>query len=229
MRRVMAAGVLTLIFCLGACSDKFGHQFKIPNASQLTLGKTTLPDVNAIVGERSSTQRTWTIIDTRSKPDETRTDFDGGTAPGDYIVRFYNFGELFPRISGGGIEAKSAALTFFNERLVGYSFVDSLNNNSKHFSESQVQEIIKKSMSKSDVKILLGGPDVEAVYPAILNPDESTFYYGYQSYDKDRHETTTKSLVVLFDRSGHTKDARMTNETVPNGYLTMPTYNPARK
>jgi len=214
LRGLNYLSVIGLVLMTMGCVQKAGHEFVRPDPERLLLGKTTKQEVLASYGEPQS-RKNFTTFETQQGADTRISDFDSANAPGSYSVLTYAYVESNPRITGGAIDSKRTNFSFFDDVLIGYSFVSSFANTSTDFSEAKIGQLQKGTMSKADVVALLGKPDGEMMFPGVKNIGDSTFFYGFHKLDTSGGQILNKSLVILFDQASHIKDVRFASNSEP--------------
>lgn len=196
---------------VGACSS--GNDFDRPSAGTLKLGQATVADVVARFGQPAS--RTVKIgdaapydgPDTPNRPIGLRP----ATVSGEILSLHYShfesnvlgtllIGPLVPTVT----TSRSLILTFWNGRLISYSFDSNFDKDTSDFNESKAQGFIRGQTTMSEVIGRLGMPGGEGIFPRVANEGTRVLVYRYSrpilSYSSG-YSSQSKSIEFLFDSS----------------------------
>lgn len=184
--------ILWLCLIVAACA---GTAFvRQPDAS-LALGRTTVQEIDQRLG----------------------APFESGamTRNGKQIVaRSYAFGSP----SGLGAvapdvrPARIQAFYFFEDRLVGYEFVSSWQEDHTDFDTANISKIKKGASTRADVAKLMGPPQGKWAYPLLPGSEDQAdvFVYSQNAGWAFAPRRYLKRLVVTCDRRGVVTDVAYT-------------------
>jgi len=177
------AGVLAVLALCGACTA--GRNFEEPSVESLVLGTTTMAEIRERFGKPRSegsstkdgcTMKTWTYAYARSR------DLGGAHAT-------------------GVVPARAISFTFFEDRLVGHTFVSSFEEDHTDFDETKLAQIQQGSSKRTDVIALLGQPRGKCIYPVAAGKGQEGLIYLYSQVYKAYFKTSiyTKHALITFD------------------------------
>ena len=152
----LATIVLALV--LTGCA---GVNFKRPEPSSLTVGKSTSSDVIAQMGTPTAT---------------------GETTKNAHKIKGMGYSYAEKGITAARtdvITARSMYFSIFNDILVGKQFLSTFKEDITEFDETKTPQIIKGKTTRDDVVKLLGAPSGEAIFPIIKTLGESAINYRY--------------------------------------------------
>jgi len=186
--------VLALFMTITIAGCAMGTNVMRPVPDELTLGVTTK---EAVLGKYGT-------------PDNTgETEVNGKLVD----VVGYTFVDPNGRTHIPGVNAsRNLMFNFYNNKLVGYIFTSSFQEDHTDFEASKIEEIKKGVTKKSDVIALLGDSNGKEIYPMIENKDSVRFLYQYFHFDmkmgflKAKGKIYTKLLTVDFDSNGTVTD-----------------------
>ena len=209
----------SVLLLLAACTATVGRDFAAPRHGDLVLGVTTRNDVEKSFGppwEQSSQSysslaggpRGW-LGRTRFSPDRGKVT-QGTHATYAYYLRLSN-----APAAGGAITEKKLVCQFWNDKLVGYSFLSSQPKGSTDFDAAKVATLVKGKSTREDVLQLLGEPSGRGGFPITLTPAFELWAYQYRVVEPERHDIKGKQFFVLFDGKGIVRGLKLETATIP--------------
>ena len=192
------ASVCLMTLLLAACA--VGTNIVRPAPDELTLGVTTKEDAIARYG----------------KPDNS-----GETLVNGHNVEVIGYTYVDP--SGrshvpGVTTGRNLALNFFGNKLVGYVFTSSFEEDHTDFDASRISEIEKGKSTKSQVIALLGQPNGKMIYPLVEQNGIERFLYKYFHIDiqmgllKAKGKVFQKQLAIDFDNNDIVTDVEYASQ-----------------
>jgi hypothetical protein len=180
------AVVFAVLATCGACTA--GRNFQEPSEESLVLGTTTIFEIRERFGKprgEGSTTRNGCSMKTLTYAYARHRDLGGAHA-------------------FGVVPARGITFTFFEDRLVGHSFVSSFEEDHTDFDESKLVQIQQGSSKRPDVVALLGPPRGRCIYPMSADKGQEGVLYGYTQLYKALFKTKiyTKTAVITFDANG---------------------------
>jgi len=183
---------------LVACA--MGTNIVRPAADDLTLGVTTKESTVARYG----------------KPDNS-----GETVVNGHNVKVmgYSYVDASGRSHVPGVTAgRSLSLNFVDDKLVGYVFTSSFEEDHTDFDASRVSEIEKGKSTKTQVIALLGQPNGKVIYPLVDKAGIERFLYKYFHVDiqmgllKAKGKVFQKQLAIDFNDNDIVTDVEYTSQ-----------------
>jgi hypothetical protein len=216
--RVLALIAASLCLASAGCSS-VGKDFARPDLDSFVLGQTTIADIVNKQGPPTSR-----VVRHSLNPASGGTQADGlppafrpasvaGTV--ETLAYRYSYASA-PGILVGPVKAstKQLVLSFWNDRLVLYSFTSSFSAESVKFDENKAQSFVPGQTSRSDVMRILGRPNGEAVYPFVAREGTRMLFYDSISREVSgvtpgttESVTITKIMRFLFDSSDRLIDS----------------------
>ena len=181
----LAAGALLLAGCAGT-------KFVRPTEAQLQLGKTTEPQVVAMLG----------------KPFQEASGISNGKTIRTLSHAYASFGAQPQNV---GVTPVYGLTTVFHEGLlVSKSFVSNVKGEATDFDDRKVPQIQVGKTTQAQVQAMFGPAPGEAIYPAIKQPAGRALVYNYT--EMRGFTPSTKKLVVVLDAQGTVADVEFQNQ-----------------
>jgi hypothetical protein len=201
-----------LFLALSGCVSR-GKDFVRPDPNSLLLGQTTIADVIGKQGPPTSRVERHSLnpAPSRQQVGERDPAFRPASVAGTIETLMYSYVyTAAPGIVVGPISTRSRhlVLTFWNDRLIYYSFDSSFGQDSANFDENKALSFVIGQSTRSDVIRELGPPSGEAVYPFIAKEGTRLLIYQHVSSEASgatpvTTESVTRRKVArfLFDSS----------------------------
>ena len=204
MNRFVIVGAALL--ALAACRNSV--EFNRPQPERLALGQVTLQEIAASYG-RPFSERTTVI----SAPAAAGTG-GGPGATGTFKILNYRYvppGEL---MFSGAPASKALAFEFFNDRLIAYNFISSVETDSSNFDDAKVEQLRNGDTTREQIEALLGPPGGRAIFPSAGIPlGEERWFYEHVSGSFS--ERDTKELKLSIGSDGRLRDYSFSRRVGP--------------
>lgn len=216
---VFVSMVACLLLALNGCASS-GKDFVRPDPSSLVLGQTTIADVVSKQGSPTSrvVRQSLNPAPSRLQADEPSPAFKPASVAGTIETLIYHYSyAAAPGIVVGPIRARSKQLilTFWNDRLIFYSFDSGFSTDSTNFDENKALSFVSGQTTRSDVVRELGPPNGEGVYPFIAKEGTRMLVYQHVSTQSSGLTPGTTEFVrqrktarFLFDSSDRLVDSQ---------------------
>lgn len=167
-----------------------GTNFKRPDPGVLEVGKSTVAQVNQVMGPAPQTGE---LMKNGEKLKSLRYVYAEGAGAGKYP---------------GVVPARAMVYLTHNDLLVAEEFVSSFPNDATDFDDSKVSAIVKGKTTRSEVASLLGAPNGKGVYPFVKTKGDAAVMYSYAHAKGNAFNMKfyNKALVVSFDANGIVTD-----------------------
>lgn len=178
---------------LGGCA---GTNFKRPDPSSLTLGRSTSSDVIAAMGEPRQTS-------------------EGLKNEKKVRSLHYAYADSLGSAKYSGVTpARAIVFTTYDNVLVAQEFISSFKDDATDFDDAKVQQISKGKTTKAEVIQLLGKPNGEAIYPITKHENENASVYSYSHVKGSvfNMKFYKQALVVSFDNAGIVTEVEYTSQ-----------------
>lgn len=152
---------IVVLWAAALLSGCAGTNFKKPEPSSLTLGRSTASDVVAVMGTPRQTSEGL-----KNEQKIRSLHYSYATTVGS---------PKYP----GVVPARAMIFTTYENVLVAQEFLSSFAEDTTDFDTSRVQEIKKGTTTRADVIQLMGKPSGEAIFPVTKNKGDSALLYGY--------------------------------------------------
>lgn len=185
---------VALLIALTGCGA--GRNFIRPSSDTFKLGQTTKLQVLQKMGEPG---RVGDILK-NEKPIKSIT----------YVYA----NALGEPLEMGVIPARSLMYYFYNDTLVGQTFLSSFKSDNSNFDDTKIGSIKKGQTSRAEVIQLLGNPTALYIQPIVKAPSDDALGYTYQTYRRGEWNGSTifiKSLRVSFDGKGIVSNVEYTS------------------
>ncbi|HKZ57898.1 MAG TPA: hypothetical protein VJ024_09370 [Thermodesulfovibrionales bacterium] len=168
--------ITSLILLLVGCS--VGRDFVRPEQSSLLLGKTAHDKIIELFGSPYS--KGIKVVNDKN-----------------LITVCYAYAKASGKTLYKGVNpGKAICFDFYNDYLVGYSFISSFKTDNTNFDESRISLIKKDRTTKNEVIEILGEPSGISIYPITKNENETEFYYVY-AHERTSKVSKNKSNIFL--------------------------------
>lgn len=206
---------LALVLLVGACSA--GRNFNMPTDGTLQLGVTTPQEAVTMLGEpMSKSSATVGNVEAATAPTSV---FAEVRAPGSYDNFVYVYidttGQQLIGQLAGVRQARILRMTFWNGKLASYVALSSFQNDSTNFDDSKISQIERNKTRGTDVRLLLGPPSGDAIYPVISAHEGHVILYGYSEDDIHASQRRAKFVAVYVDGADTVRDLEASNSTNP--------------
>lgn len=197
MTSIQLFKLLATVATVAVLSGCAGTNFKRPDAGALQVGKSTLAQVNQVMGPP---EQTGESLRNGEKLKVSRYVYAEGAGTGKYP---------------GVVPARAMVFLTHNELLVAEEFVSSFPTDATDFDEAKVRNIVKGKTTRAEVLALLGRPNGSGVYPFIKTRGETAALYSYAHAKGSvfNMKFFNHSLIVSFDAGGVVSDV----EYIANG------------
>ena len=195
--------VVVLVLLVTACASS-GRDFERPDPNSLVLSSTTKAESIARFGppaRQSSTSSANGSGATESGQDRLPPGLRRSEVPG--VVERIGYTYSHASLAGGGAigRVRSLNLSFWNDRLVGYTFLSSFENDGTNFDENKVSSFVRGQTTRGQVESTLGHPGGESIYPLVAKQGTRALTYEYVIVGPKRGQATLKMVSLLFDSS----------------------------
>jgi hypothetical protein len=199
-----------LVLLAAAACASVGRDFPRMDPGSLVFGQTTISEVLAKYGPPYS--RTRRSSDSPSAGSQVANDelpagMRRASIPGDIESLTYVYAHAASTGVTMAANSRLLALSFWNDKLISYSYISNFAEDSTNFDESRLSSFVRGTTTRTDIQRELGRPGGEGVYPFVANPGNRTLSYQYVSNTKSSGfisrttETSSKTVRFLFDPS----------------------------
>jgi hypothetical protein len=216
MRAVVPALALSLSACAASVPHPVGHDFSRAAFSAFVLQSTTLPDVEALIGQPLR------VLNISGLANQHALMVMPGTPVALTLVNYFYapFGARPPQSPG---PSKAATMIFFQGRLVSYEVNSSIpGDDNAPIAEDRLADLHKGVTTHEQAVALLGPPDGQTVMMFDGPASRRTSMMLYQWAHIEGGMVRRKLLRVEFDSAGRLSTYRMQDSSYPVGSTPIP-------
>jgi hypothetical protein len=186
---------VTALVTVAALAGCAGTNFKRPDPTALTLGKSTQAEITQVMGSPVQTGET---LRNGEKFKVSRYAYAEGAGTGKYP---------------GVVPARAMVFMTHQDLLVADEFVSSFPDDATDFDDAKVSAIVKGKTTRQEVQALLGTPNGRGIYPFVKNKGDvaSVYSYSHAKGNVFNMKFYSKNLIVSFDASGIVSDVEYTS------------------
>ncbi|HEY2871599.1 MAG TPA: hypothetical protein VGJ56_06755 [Reyranella sp.] len=205
----MVAAVVWLATLAGGCAMSSGKDFVRPDQASLALGQTTVAGVTSLLGPPTS-RSVHHSLNAVPQPSGTADSGRPQAVAGTFETLVYRYSRTTTAVVVGPMRssAKQLTLSFWNDRLVSYTFESGFDGERTDFEEGKAASFRPGQATRAEVVGTLGRPNGEAIYPYVKTDGSRQLTYVFIKTDstgflpgRTETSTTRRSIRFLFDPS----------------------------
>ena len=182
-KRLFQAIVLAMVALVTGCAA--GTKFERQPDQRLVLGKTTYEEIVQVMGKPLNE---GAVAKNAKSMKRIAYGYAGSGAPA------YD----------GVVASNAQSFHFYDNKLVGYDYTSSYKTDSTDIDISKLNQILKGTSTRADVRALLGPAGGQYLFPLISSPEQQADSYLYSQTTRGFGivKFYRKSLTVTYDPSG---------------------------